>query len=465
MTAVIDRVKRFRINNVLTFSHRIFMNHKILMIGWEYPPHITGGLGMACKGLARALAEEGHELIFLVPRLFGDETAPPGVHLMDVPEGLALLTEEELARLPALQITRETVLPGVYATRDVDTQLIPGAEAKIVTRQSLDQIRLQGGYGPGVYREIRWYADYVALLAPHLDIDVIHCHDWITYPAGMGAAVATGKPLVAHVHATEIDRSGENVNQFVYDLEREMFHRCNAVVTVSNFTRDLLLRHYGVPGHRVQAIHNGVEFELPGGYVHEQAFRPEEAGLPESERLKRDRLVLFMGRITFQKGPDYFVRAARIVVSRLPGVRFVMAGSGDMYHRMIEMAADLGIGKYFHYTGFLNKEEVTRLFAMSDLYIMPSVSEPFGLSPLEAMLHGVPTIVSKQSGVSEVISNCIKVDFWNVEDIAAAIISVLENKTLAGQLANGGAGEVQRVTWRAAAEKITRLYDDLRGGV
>lgn len=413
---------------------------------------------MACRGLARSLVKRGHRLQFMVPRLFGDEPVDPGLELMDVSTGFDSLTLEERASLPALGSALAGAGPqaGVYDSSSVRPAPSVGAAGdSLLTGEHLEAARLQGGYGPGVYQEIRWYADYIALLARRLRFDIIHCHDWITYPAGLGARVATGKPLVAHVHATEWDRSGENVNQFVYDLERECFHRSDAVITVSNYTRDVLVERYGVPPEKIVPIHNGVEFEMSEKFVGRESAPADQ---------QRDRIVLFLGRITFQKGPDYFVRAARIVVDRMPNVRFVMAGGGDMYHRMIEMAADLGLGKYFHYTGFLDKDQVARLFARSDLYIMPSVSEPFGLSPLEAMLHGVPVIVSKQSGVSEVIQHCIKVDFWNVEEIAGAIVSVLENPQLSRQLESAGSDEVRRVTWAAAAEKIETVYDSLRGG-
>ncbi|MBI3395416.1 MAG: glycosyltransferase family 4 protein, partial [Spirochaetia bacterium] len=255
-----------------------------------------------------------------------------------------------------------------------------------------------------------------------------------------------------HVHATEFDRSGENVNAYIYDLERQAFHKATAVVTVSNYTRSILIERYGVDPSKITAVHNAIDFEIP-----EEVF--------EVRKPVQEKIVLFLGRITFQKGPDYFVRAAKIVVEHAPNVRFVMVGTGDMYRRMIELAADLGIGKYFHYTGFLDRDQVRQMYAMSDLYVMPSVSEPFGISPLEAMMHGVPVIVSRQSGVSEVVANCIKVDFWNVEELAEKMIAVLTDAALSRTLSESGRSEASRLTWEDTARKLEIVYYQLAGAL
>ncbi|MCB1140383.1 MAG: glycosyltransferase family 4 protein, partial [Leptospiraceae bacterium] len=258
-----------------------------------------------------------------------------------------------------------------------------------------------------------------------------------------GALVQSGKPLVAHVHATEFDRSGIHGNRYVEDLERHTFHRANAIVTVSNYTRNIIINRYGVSPEKVHAVHNAVEIE--------------ETLVPV-RRPFEDKMVTFLGRITFQKGPDYFVRAARKVIDQNRNVRFVMVGTGDMYARMIELAADLGIGKYFHYTGFLKRDQIKQIYGMSDLYVIPSVSEPFGLTALEAMAQGVPVIVSRQSGVSEVIENAIKLDFWDVDAIAKAILDVIGNDELHSQMKHGGMEEVRRISWSNSAEKMEEVY-------
>lgn len=421
------------------------MRHmKVLMIGWEYPPRITGGLAVACQGIARSLARRGHEVIFLVPRLTGHEHHEPGIELIDLRAEMEFFTPEEIAR--------------VREFRDRSVQLSPYGRVTALDRfgretqySNLDHqsaatvFPIEGGYGDNLYADIHTYAQFASIMARKRDFDVIHAHDWITFPAGIAVADATGRPLVCHVHATEFDRSGERVNQYIYDMERTAFHRATAVVTVSNYTKNILVDRYGVDSGKIMPAHNAIDFEFP-------------AELIEQKKVHKDHIILFLGRITFQKGPDYFVRAAKIVVEHVPNVRFVMVGTGDMYRRMIEMAADMGLGKYFHYTGFLDRDQVKSIYAMSDLYVMPSVSEPFGISPLEAMMHGVPVIVSRQSGVSEVISNCIKVDFWNVDEIAEKIITIVKDRSLRETLRESGRAEAAALNWDDTAHKLEEVY-------
>lgn len=440
---------------------------KVFMIGWEYPPRITGGLAIACRGIARSLTVCGHRIDFLVPRLSAGELNDRGVRVFS-PEPI-LFTREELQTYASQWRRFQT---GVTASPYDSASVRPNPATQIEeTGMEVDAVSLltgefegallRGGYGDHIYQEIHDFARLAALLIQKKEYDVIHAHDWMTFPAALAAAHVSGLPLVCHIHATEFDRSGEKVNQYIYDLEREALHACDQVITVSNYTKQILIDRYAVVPEKIEPVHNAVEFELPEGVTRASAT---DAGSAATRRIP-DRIVLFLGRITFQKGPDYFVRAARKVVERLggQGVRFVMVGAGDMYARMIELAADLGLGKYFHYTGFLNREQVQRIYAMSDLYVMPSVSEPFGISPLEAMVHGVPVIVSKQSGVSEVISNCIKVDFWDVDAIADAIVRVLEDARSRTRLQKNGRAEVRNITWSLAAARIEEVYESVAG--
>ncbi|MCR9142941.1 MAG: glycosyltransferase family 4 protein [bacterium] len=464
-------------------------SRKVFMIGWEYPPRITGGLAIACRGIARSLSALGHRVEFLIPRLPENSLDDQGVRVF-APEP-EFFTETELT-LYAEQWRRfqsgitpspyesDLVGPASHRAGDATHPVASSGTRLHGLERSVTKLAaplLEGGYGDHIYREIHAFAQLATLLAAKGDYDIIHAHDWMTFPAALSAAHATGLPVVCHIHATEFDRSGERVNQYIYDLERHALLACHHIITVSNYTRKILIDRYGAPPEKITAVHNAVEFELPErpqsegekisraprGLKVEAGKAIEAKDPPEKANDPRDRIVLFLGRITFQKGPDYFVRAARKVVEQLNGsrVRFVMVGAGDMYARMIELAADLGIGKYFHYTGFLNREQVQRIYAMSDLYVMPSVSEPFGISPLEAMVHGVPVIVSKQSGVSEVISNCIKVDFWNVDAIADAIVRVLEDGQDRARLQENGRAEVSQITWSAAADRITDVYESL----
>jgi len=426
--------------------------HRIFTIGWEYPPNITGGLGIACQGLARALARRGNGILFMVPRLSGQEKQEQGIELFDVKSRLNLLSPEELEELSLHSLTQKAPPFSAYSSSGVVSSLI--APEAVDGLEELDGPILRGGYGHTIYEEVHKYAAFAAYICKRMQFDIIHTHDWMTFPAGLRVQAITGKPHVCHVHATEFDRSGENVNQYVYDLEREAFHRATAVVTVSNYTRNILIDRYGVSPDKIFAVHNAVEFEVPEHIL----------GKDRPRRGIDEKLVLFLGRMTFQKGPDYFVRAAKHVIEKMQNVRFIMVGSGDMFHRMIEMAADMGIGKFFHYTGFLNREQVQHIYSISDLYVMPSVSEPFGISPLEAMSHGVPVIVSKQSGVSEIIHNAIKVDFWDVNELANQITRLLSDEDLLNSLRKNGTYEVKNITWEDSARKMEAIFNGLTGG-
>ena len=277
--------------------------------------------------------------------------------------------------------------------------------------------------------------------------DVIHAHDWLTYYAGIAAKRVSGKPLVVHMHATEYDRSGENVNTQVYAIEKAGMEAADKVIAVSNLTRNIVIQKYGIPADKVVTVHNAVRF-------------PGKGELPP-ERGVEDKVVTFLGRITYQKGPDYFVEAAAKVLKRVPGVRFVMAGSGDMMNHVIRRVARLGIADRFHFTGFLRGEDVNRMFQLSDVYVMPSVSEPFGISPLEAMRSNVPVIISKQSGVAEVLDYALKVDYWDVDALADAIYGLITYPALARMFAKKGHEEVTGLKWNNAAAKIRQVYEEV----
>jgi glycosyltransferase involved in cell wall biosynthesis len=280
-----------------------------------------------------------------------------------------------------------------------------------------------------------------------MEFDIIHAHDWLTYPAGISAKNISGKPLVVHVHATEFDRSGDNVNQPVYDIERYGMEAADLVITVSNLTRQVVIERYGIPENKVITVHNAVE----------PVNRPELEGV---QKKVKEKIVTFLGRVTYQKGPDYFVEAAYKVLQKDPNVRFVMAGSGDLFHRMVRRIARLKMGTRFHFTGFLSGAEVDRMFAMSDVYVMPSVSEPFGISPLEAMRSNVPVVISKQSGVAEVLRHAVKVDFWDIDAMADAIYGILNYDGLRKMFVSYGKTEVDNLKWDNAALKIIDVYNE-----
>jgi glycogen(starch) synthase len=303
-------------------------------------------------------------------------------------------------------------------------------------------------YAGDLMAQILRYARLALELAEHEPFDVIHAHDWMTYPAGLAVAAASGKPLVVHVHSTEFDRSGANINQRVYEIERTGMHGAARVVCVSHLTRNIVTSRYGVDPAKCEVVYNAVN--LPeGGHWQMQPIKQNE------------KLVLFLGRVTMQKGPEYFLRAAKKVVEKFTNVRFVMAGSGDMIAQCIREAAELKIGRYVTFTGFLRGDDVARIFKMADLYVMPSVSEPFGIAPLEALSHNVPVIISKQSGVSEVLTHVLKVDFWDVDEMANKILAVLRHAPLQRTLRQHGHIELRKLSWKDSAVKLNEIYTEL----
>jgi glycogen(starch) synthase len=420
---------------------------KVLMFGWEFPPHISGGLGTACYGLSMALLQEGVELIFVVPKLFGGEDAS-SVKLIDASKiklKESYRTKESgRSKFSYIEVD-SSLLPYVYPeSRSIEYE--KEYESKKQEILSNPRYAFSGHYGTNLLEEVDRYASIAGQIARDYDFDIIHAHDWLTYPAGIKAKEHSGKPLLIHVHATEFDRSGSSVNKLVFEIERKGMEAADRILTVSNFTRKNVIEKYGIDAAKVITVYNGID--------------PREEP-NEIEKTIPEKIVTFLGRITFQKGPEYFVEAANKVLKKLPGVRFVMAGNGDMMNRMIQRAAELRISSRFHFTGFLDREEVDRLMAMSDVFVMPSVSEPFGLVPLEAIQANVPVIISKQSGISEILENAIKVDFWDIDELANSIYSLLKYPALSDHFKKGGKTEITQMTWGKAAKKVKEQYQTI----
>ncbi|MFH1682845.1 MAG: glycosyltransferase family 4 protein, partial [Candidatus Woesearchaeota archaeon] len=348
------------------------MSKRILMFGWEFPPNNQGGLGTACEGLVKGLTAQGKEVILVLPEK--QESSIPGLKIVS----------------PHLKRISVNSLLQAYHTEE---------------SYSSSYKRNKGSlYGNNLFSEVERYAQAIEEVVREEEFDLIHAHDWLTYKAGLKAKQLSGKPLIVHVHATEFDRTGGNgINQFVYIIEKEGMEKADLVITVSNFTKNKVIEHYGIPAEKIRVVHNAVAFN-------DNQFRGE------FNTFKREPLVLFLGRITLQKGPDYFLDTAKRILELRKNINFVMAGRGDMEEQMIEQAAALGLSDKFLFAGFLRGAEIDRMYQMADVYVMPSVSEPFGITPLEAMRNDVPVIISKQSGVSEVITHCLKVDFWDVDE-------------------------------------------------
>ena len=393
---------------------------KVLMFGWEFPPLSSGGLGTACYGLTKSLSRKGIEITFVLPYSFDADNA------------------DFLKFVSATNVR----------IKKIDSALQPYMSSQEY-KKSLGKKPGPKIYGSTLFDEVHRYTLAAEKIAEEEDFDVIHCHDWMTFGAGIRAKKKKNKPLVLHVHATELDRTGgHKVNQHVYDLERHGMHKADRIIAVSNFTKNKIMAHYGIPSEKIRVVHNAVDFSQ---HYYDENFELKKTG----------RVVLFLGRVTLQKGPDYFVYAAKKVLEHEKNVRFIIAGSGDMEPFIIEKAAELGIADKVLFAGFLSQEDVERAYKMADVYVMPSVSEPFGITALEAMKNKAPVIVSKQSGVSEVIKHCLKVDFWDVNELSSKIISLLKYKPLHETMKDNAYSEVKKFDWDVPAQKCIQVYNEL----
>lgn len=423
---------------------------KVLMFGWEYPPHISGGLGTACHGLAKGLATFNDiDLTFIVPKVFGDEDKQ-GLKLIGASE--VEVSDEIIAKQRDWEKKKfyefnQSI--SAYTTPVQYEEIISKLNEKKLTPSEnvlTGKMEFSGQYGNSLFEEISRYGVIASELAKKEHYDVIHAHDWLTYPAGIEAKKVSGKPLVVHVHATEYDRCGVEHNEQVFEIEQKGMAIADKVITVSDFTRNIVIEKYKINPSKVVTVHNAVKPAIGGNikYLWKKGFA--------------DHIVTFLGRVTRQKGPEYFIQAAFKVLQKMDNVRFVMAGTGDLFENMIRYVAKLKISNKFHFTGFLKGDDVCRMYAMSDLYVMPSVSEPFGISSLEAIQNNVPVIISKQSGVSEVINNAIKVDYWDIDAIADAIYGVLNYNAIGNLMKNKSKQEASHLSWDRVAAKIKEIY-------
>jgi len=423
---------------------------RVLMFGWEFPPHISGGLGTASYGLTKGMAAmDDMEVIFVIPKAWGDEdqTMVQLIGANKVPVAYKQIFYQGI-RKPVEKIEIfSKIIP--YTDPDEFWKLVRSdvkAQRIIVQTNKRGMIDFSGRYDTNLLDEIYKYSVVASIIAEENEFDIIHAHDWLTYPAGIAAMEVSGKPLVIHVHATDFDRSGGNVNPDVYGIEKRGMDAASKIITVSNLTRDIVINKYNINPDKVETVYNAVEpVNISNDIFVKKGFD--------------EKVVTFLGRITLQKGPEYFIEAAHKVLKAMNNVRFVMAGSGDMMERMIRRAASLKITDRFHFTGFLRGRDVFAMLAMSDVYIMPSVSEPFGISPLEAMQSNVPVIISKQSGVSEILTHAVKTDFWDIDAMADAIYGILNYPALASMFIKNGKEEVIRLKWDNSARHVRDIYE------
>jgi glycosyltransferase involved in cell wall biosynthesis len=425
---------------------------RILMFGWEFPPHISGGLGTACYGLTKGLSKiPDMKIRFVVPKAWGDEDQSRmeilGANTVRISKTLTNF-EGFLHEIEYLEVNSMMV---PYTDPEEYESKIKEAHAygkTFINTSFRGKINFSGKYGDDLFQEIANYAIVASVLAEKGDFDVIHSHDWLTFPAGIAAKKVSGKPLVIHVHATDFDRSGGNVNPGVFEIEKKGMNFADKIIAVSNLTRNTIIEKYGIHPDKVVTVYNAVE----------------PLGETEKKALKRsidDKIVTFLGRVTLQKGPEYFIEAANKVLQKMDNVRFVMAGSGELLNKMVLRAATLRIADKFHFTGFLQGDDVYKMFSVSDVYVMPSVSEPFGISPLEAIQSNVPVIISNQSGVAEILHYALKIDFWDIDAMADAIYGLLNYSALSDMFKSYGKEEVDNIKWENSALKLHEVYQSV----
>lgn len=421
------------------------------MFGWEFPPHITGGLGTACFGLTKGLSKHAVDILFVVPRAYGDESSE-AARLVNASDVTVDMEESEYQeywkRISYMQIG-SNIIP--YVGPEEFKELMSKSElekASLESRVLSKKYTFSGKYGHDLLEEVSRYALVASAIAAKNKFDIIHAHDWLTYSAGIAAKKVSGKPLVVHMHATEFDRSGENINQAVFDIEKKGMEEADRVITVSNLTRKIVIEKYGINPDKINTVYNAVE---PADKSH----------LDDIKKTVKEKVVTFLGRITFQKGPEYFIESAKKIIDKDSNVRFVMAGTGDMMNKMIKRVAELRIANKFHFTGFLRGQDVDRMLAVSDVFVMPSVSEPFGIVPLEAMRSNVPVVISRQSGVSEILKHALKIDFWDIDAMADAIYGLLHYDALSKMFRKHGKTEVENLKWENAAFHVKNIYSEL----
>jgi len=401
---------------------------KALTFGWEFPPYNVGGLGVACKGLTYALCGLGVEIIFVLPKRMDVSADYMKIIFADAVGMKCTAINSLLSAYDNLNSYEESYRNNPFAAR----------------------------YGKNLFEEVYFYGRKAYHIIKREKFDIIHAHDWLTIPAALLAKKMTGKPLVLHIHATEFDRSGDNgANPDVYEIEKQGMDTADVIIAVSSFTKNKIIKYYGIDPKKIRVVHNAAEDasqSLGDTSLLEDVYRLKSIG---------KKIVLYLGRITLQKGPDYFVRAAKLVLERDPNVIFIVAGSGDMEHKIIELAAELGISGNMIFTGFLRDEKLVKVYRAADLYVMPSVSEPFGITTLEAMQYNTPVLVSKQSGVSEVITHALKVDFWDINEMANKILAVLEHRALSETLKENGWHDLDKISWKNSAQAVLNVYKEL----
>lgn len=409
------------------------MGHRVLMYGWEFPPAINGGLGVACRGLSFALANKHVDITFVLPK---------AVELPEGPVSFKFANEGRVIKMHTVQSEITTpYLPQVHSFQTAQEQRFyrDTFYAKLIDR-------------------VLAYEEHAAEVALNEDFDIIHAHDWLTFGAGLAAKKATGKPLVAQIHATEFDRGGgQGVNEFIYQKEYEGLHSADRIIAVSEYTKGIVVEKYGINPDKIDVVYNGVDVE-----------EAKHDDISKTDLLKELKdagynIVLSLGRLTLQKNPENMLHAAKKVIEHHPKTFFVFAGAGDMKERMLHLTAELGISNKVIFPGWVNSHEKHKLFRVADMFIMPSISEPFGIVSLEALINSTPVLVSKQSGIAETLHSALKVDFWDVDEIVNQIVSLLRHSAIRETLIKNGHSEVPKFSWANSADACLEVYNKVGG--
>ncbi len=420
---------------------------RILMVTWEFPPFLAGGLGMACYGIARALLEKGVEIDLILPTLeeiYFPLRTPEDVDLLPVRylTGKAIEIKggvrEKFEKL-GLTVAPETYLSPAGAILEQWEIILHKGNKELL---EISKKLLGGG---DLFRKVAELAGRMEAVAKNLNFDLIHVHDWLTYPAGLALKYLTGKPLIAHIHATEFDRAGGPGDERIHRIEYLGLKTADRVIAVSAYTAKMITDRYLISPEKIRVVHN----------AHSARSDATKEGIFSTP------VILFLGRVTLQKGPDYFIEVAEKTLRKFPDVHFIMAGTGDMLRKMIHISADKELGTGILFTGFLDRKGVERILRASDIFIMPSISEPFGIAPLEAMAYGVIPIISKNSGVAEVVENAFKVDFWDIDRMTVIIEELLTDREKMEQLSRKVKEEATKIQWSRAAEKILETYKEV----
>ncbi len=394
------------------------------MLGWELPPHNSGGLGTACFQLCKALSKKDVDIEFILPY-----HADHGIDFMDItaahPQGAASVIRSGIAYDSYKYILHD------------------GSEEWLT-----------------VYDQQQVYEHTVAQLVENKTFDLVHAHDWLTFRAAMRVKELKNCPIILHVHSVESDRAGNKPgNPMVHEIESMAMHMADRVIAVSQHTKDSIVRDYHIPADKIEVVHNSIDpgelAPLDGDNAYRYLSLMKSLGY---------RVVVNVGRLTIQKGLPNLLHAAKEVIARAPKTMFLIVGSGEQYYELIEMAAGLGIGPNVLFTDFQRGKKWRDAYAIGDLFVMPSVSEPFGLTPLEAISYGTPSLVSRQSGVSEVLRNCLKVDFWDIDEMANQITAVVQNDPLRDELLKNAYPEFEKLSWDDASEKVMKVYENHLAG-